>query len=76
LPKVSPLAFAGVITLPETIQVNANQNVNVQVYDLLGSLIKSTPAIGTTNITVGRGIYIVNVTSASGQKYVTKVLVK
>jgi len=78
LPKILPAGdFAKIYALPGGLQISTTQNATVQVYNLLGGLVKSVPAsFGTTNIAVDNGIYIVKVNSASGEKQVAKVLVK
>ena len=79
LPNILPAGsqFAEINLLPGGVQVYSHHKTSVQVYNLLGGLVKSTPAtFGTTNISLENGLYIVKVTSATGEKQITKVLVR
>jgi hypothetical protein len=58
------------------IRIVTPRNANIQVYNVLGQSVASVRSTGTANVEVGKGIYIVNITTAEGEKLNTKVLVK
>ena len=76
LPKILPNTLANIRTLSKAIQVNVSQKAGIQVYNVLGGLVKSISTEGSTTIDLQTGIYVVKITSATGQKQITKVLVK
>jgi hypothetical protein len=68
--------LANIRTLSKAIQVDVNQKAGVQVYNVLGGLVKSISLDGSATINLETGIYIVKIASATGQKQISKVLVK
>ena len=54
---------------------NLKSKTQINVYNLLGALVKSAQADADTSLDVNSGIYIVNAKSADGEKSV-KVIVQ
>jgi hypothetical protein len=68
--------FATVTSASNAINVRTSKDVTIQVYNVLGGLIRSVKANGTAVLPVEKGIYLVKINSVNGEQQVTKVLVK
>jgi hypothetical protein len=69
-------SFARITHSSDAIKIAVDKEATVAVYDVLGRVVKSVHSIGAIELPVTKGIYIVNITAVSGEKQVTKVLVK
>jgi hypothetical protein len=76
LPKMLPGKSAKIRTLSKAIQVDVSQRSGIQIYDMVGGLVKSISVVGSSTIDLGAGIYIVKITSTPGQNQIAKVIVK
>ncbi|MDR2805192.1 MAG: T9SS type A sorting domain-containing protein [Dysgonamonadaceae bacterium] len=71
-----PTPFATVTTTDDAINVRSAKQVNIQLYNVLGGLVRSVNVNGTASIPVDGGVYIVKINSVNGEQQIAKVLVK
>jgi hypothetical protein len=76
LKEIQANPFATVTTTADAINVCSTKKMNIQLYNLLGGLVRSVNGTGTVALPVEKGVYILKINSVNGEQQITKVLLK
>lgn len=76
VPVTGAASFARIKMLDGAIDISTEKTAAIALYNVAGQLVHTVNAVNNTVIPVNKGVYIVEIVAAGGEKQIEKVLVK